>query len=351
MSNLQPAQVIALVKEQEEKFLSLNDANGKVLDFEQECLFARQQLLKNNFTLKIAGQNPSSLKGAVLNVAAIGLSLNPASQHAYLVPRDGAICLDISFQGLKKLATDSGSIKWAKCELVYENDVFEWNGPASAPTHKADPFSDRGNIKGGYCIAKLPDGETLTEVMPVDEINKIRDRSKAFTSEKGPKGPWVDWYEEMAKKTILKRAYKQWPQTANRRRLDAAVEVLHDTEGTAYTIEQHTEFMSILQNNDALRMYLFLAKTDETVTTALYNSFAKGEKTANKQRVTDLQKQGFETMQQIVADFELALESNDETGIREVIDSFNPDDFELVKSQMTTNHLAMLGDFEKGEAA
>jgi recombination protein RecT len=33
-------------------------------------------------------------------VAAIGITLNPASKLAYLVPRDGMVCLDISYMGL-----------------------------------------------------------------------------------------------------------------------------------------------------------------------------------------------------------------------------------------------------------
>lgn len=148
MSNTQAAKgALDLIKKQEARFLEMDAANGKLLDFTQECLFARQQILKNDFTLKVASQNGNSLQAAILNVAAIGISLNPASQHAYLVPRDGAICLDISYRGLVKLATDSGAIKWAKVELVYENDTFSWNGPAEAPTHNADPFSERGAIK------------------------------------------------------------------------------------------------------------------------------------------------------------------------------------------------------------
>ena len=97
-------QAIDIIKKQESKFMELDAANGSLVDFAQECLFARQQLLKNEFTLKTAANNPNSLQAAVLNVAAIGISLNPASAHAYLVPRDGAICLDISYRGLSKLS-------------------------------------------------------------------------------------------------------------------------------------------------------------------------------------------------------------------------------------------------------
>lgn len=224
-------QVMQIIAAQEEQFLTLNRANNELLSYEKECTFARQQLEKNDFSMKTAGSNQKSLQAAILNVAAIGISLNPAKQHAYLVPRKGAICLDISFQGLRKIATDSGAILWAKVELVYENDTFKWTGPVGAPVHEADPFSnDRGQLIGGYCLAKLPSGEYMTETMKVEEINKVRDTSKASKD-----GPWVNWYDEMAKKTILKRAFKQWPQTASnntgRERLEAVILASHDAEG------------------------------------------------------------------------------------------------------------------------
>lgn len=318
---------IEIVKKQEARFLELDAANGSLVDFAQECLFARQQLLKNDFTLKTAAKNPNSLQAAILNVAAIGISLNPAGQHAYLVPRDGAICLDISYRGLAKIATDAGAIKWAKVELVYENDKFEWQGPAEAPMHKADPFSDRGDIKGGYCIAKLPDGEILTEVMPVDEINKIRDTSKAYQN---GKGPWMNWYEEMAKKTILKRAYKSWPQTPNRRRVDLAVEALHQSEGTAFTIEQHAEFMELLRKGDALKFYMMRLSLPDHVWIALYNSFEKGQKVKNKEAASELEKQGIAQFNDIKDAIHDAVSADDRGAVEEVLSELDSDERDFV---------------------
>lgn len=334
---------IDIVKRQESKFMELDAANGSLVDFQQECLFARQQLLKNEFTLKTAANNPNSLQGAILNVAAIGISLNPASQHAYLVPRDGAICLDISYRGLSKIATDAGAIKWAKVELVYENDKFSWRGPAEAPMHEADPFSDRGDVKGGYCIAKLPDGEILTEVMPVDEINKIRDTSKAYQSKKGP---WINWYEEMAKKTILKRAYKSWPQTPNRRRVDLAVEALHQSEGTAFTIEQHAEFMELLRKGDALKFYMMRLSLPDHVWIALYNSFDKGHKVEGKKQAAELETQGIAQFNDIKDAIHDAVASDDRGAVEEVLGELDADERDFVLKHLSADAAEYIHDME-----
>lgn len=317
--------VIGLVKKQAPKFMELDANNGNLVDFEQECLFARQQLLKNEFTLKTAAANPMSLQAAILNVAAIGISLNPAQQHAYLVPRDKQICLDISFRGLVKLATDSGAIKWAKAELVYENDKFTWNGPAKEPEHQADPFSERGAIKGGYTIAKLPDDSVLIDVMSVDEINKVRDTSKAKNN-----GPWVNWYEEMAKKTLIKRAYKSWPQTEARVRIDKAVEILNEHEGTAYTLEQQAHYLTLLRNGDGLEFYAYRHTLPEHVWIALHNSFEKGHKVKGKEQANELEKAGVEAYNACIADLIGLANDDDSSGVQEILAELSPDAYQLV---------------------
>jgi len=223
---------------------AFNKQNGFGLKFETECLFAKQQLMKNDFTMKMANNNQNSLKSAILNVAAIGISLNPASAHAYLVPRDGAICLDLSYRGIVKLATDCGAIAWAKAELVYEGDTFEWLGMTQIPVHTFDPFDpDRmdakqplANLRGGYCVAQLADGTYLVDRMTAGEIVEIKNSSKA----KG--GPWAGkWAGEMAKKTLVKRASKSWPQSNQRERLDKAIELLNEHEGFDDATSQEAE--------------------------------------------------------------------------------------------------------------
>jgi len=333
-----------LIVQQEERFLTLDNANGHILDFKQECLFARQQISKNDYIAKVAAGDPASLQAAILNVAAIGISLNPASQHAYLIPRNGSICLDISFRGLVKLATDSGSIKWAKAELVYGKDTFIYKGPSTPPKHEADVFGERGDIKGVYCIAKLPDGEHLIEVMRIDEVHKVRDTSQAY--KKGG-GPWVDWYEEMVKKTIIKRAYKSWPQTPNKIRLDTAVKVLNEHEGTAYTIEQHTEYMSLLRDEDALGFYVFTKSLNEREQIALYNSSEKGHKMKDKDKCSKLLKEGHEKNEQIIMDLCACIDSEDNYGANEILESLNNKEKEHVMNQLNGEVLHKLNQLKE----
>jgi recombination protein RecT len=192
----------------------------KSINFEREAGFAIQLLETNDYALRIATGNRQSVINAITNIAAIGISLNPAKKQAYLVPRDGKICLDISWMGLIDLAVQDGACKWAKAELVYATDAFTLNGAGVAPTHSYNPFAkDRGEIVGAYCVAKLSDGDFLTECMSADEINSIRDRSSAWKAwiDKQKKCPWVTDYGEMARKTVVKRASKYWASSGSDR--------------------------------------------------------------------------------------------------------------------------------------
>lgn len=207
-----------------------NRLAGSALNFEREAGFAIQVISGSEYALRIASENRQSVINAVTNIAAIGISLNPAKRQAYLVPRDGRICLDISYMGLLDLAIQSGSIMWGKAELVYEVDSFELNGFDRPPTHTRKPFArDRGAIVGVYVVVKTRDGDYLTDTMSLDEVYDIRDRSSAWKAwmQKQKKCPWVTDEGEMIKKTVIKRAYKTWPKTD---RLDQAIHHLN-TEG------------------------------------------------------------------------------------------------------------------------
>ncbi len=205
----------------------------------QEMGFAVQQMLKNPFLAKIAAQNPESVHMAMQNVASVGLTLNPAEHLAYLVPRKIGgrvqVCFDPSYQGLLRLATNSGSVSWVHADVVYDNEEFQDRGIGEKPVHSKNPFKREGVIVGTYCVAKTSGGDYLTTTMPADEINGIRDKSeayKAFLAGKAKSaGPWGDHYPEMAKKTVLRRAFKTWPRSIQSAALATAVEASNKNEG------------------------------------------------------------------------------------------------------------------------
>ena len=204
----------------------------KSMSFVREAGFAIQILGQNDYAMQIALGNRQSVVDAVLNIAAIGISLNPAKKQAYLVPRDRKICLDVSYIGLMDLAMSTGAIRWAQAAIVRSADAFTLHGFDKPPTHTFNPFAtddSRGEPVGVYVVVKTSDGDYLTHTMPIADVFAIRDRSSAWKAwiEKKKRCPWVTDEAEMVKKTCVKQAYKYWPKVE---RLSEAIKHL-DNEG------------------------------------------------------------------------------------------------------------------------
>lgn len=252
-----------IIASSEEKFTSSG------LEFNQEQIFATQMLMHNSYLLDVAIKNPTSLRLAMYNVAAVGLSLNPNQGLAYLIPRrlrsseDPKVMLDISYRGLISIGVETGAIHWAKPELVYSNDKkFIYKGVAQIPEHDFDPFdTDRGDVRGGYCIAELSTGGVLVEAMSKADMDKIRNKSEAY---KKGFGPWVEWEDQMQLKSIVKRASKWWPISTPR--MAKALQILNEDNG---------EGLAVLVNDKAVITQLPSSPNRDEVPVIVQNNIQK----------------------------------------------------------------------------
>jgi recombination protein RecT len=239
MSNLTKLENLKQIVEKEKvNFEELAKIHSAV-NFKREAGFAMQILSnpKNDYLASIAFNNPDSLKFAILNVAAIGLSISPVHKLAYLLPRKKEVCLDISYRGLIQLAINIGSIKWAQVFIVCEKDKFQLKGLDKPPKHEFDPMlkeEQRGKIKGVYCCVKTHDGDYLTHTMTVEDILAIRARSEswiAFEKDNSKSTPWVTDEIAMFKKTCVRGAHVWWPMTDTaRKRFEEAIDVTNTAE-------------------------------------------------------------------------------------------------------------------------
>lgn len=334
--NAKPEWVNAMIKA-EPKFKEINAKIGAV-DWAIEASFARQAIQASK---ALAECTPQSIQDAIVNVAAVGLSLNPAQKLAYLVPRDGKCVLDISYQGLLKIATDTGSIAWGRAELVYEGETFMYHGPATLPEHEADPFDSRrgttDGFRGVYCIAKTADGDYLIDTMPADEVYRIRNCSKAFAryankeGEEWKAGPWVTFFGEMAKKSIIKRAQKTWPRTDKTARLDQAVHILNQHEGLAFSEHQRDYYVKMIEKgDDPLEFLAFTKSLDQRAHTDLYNHWEYGQKVKMKAEADALAQKGWDVLHECVAEIKEAVAKDNDQAVHEILGDMSPNAQELL---------------------
>lgn len=150
----------------------------------------------------------ASLLGAIVQCSQLGLEPGNNLGHAYLLPYGKECTLIIGYKGLIELARRSGQIISINAREVRENDTFELEYGIDEKLRHIPAESERGNLRGFYAIARLKDGGHQFEYMTIPEIDKIKDTSK---SSKSKMSPWNDYYEEMAKKTVIRRLFKYLP--------------------------------------------------------------------------------------------------------------------------------------------
>ncbi|WP_345195493.1 recombinase RecT, partial [Kistimonas scapharcae] len=165
-------------------------------------------------TPKLKECTDASLLGSVIQSAQLGLVPGGALGHCYLIPYfnrklNKLECqFMLGYRGMLELARRSGAIKHIDARCVYEGEEFEiLYGTQTTVIHKPS-LTRNGNdtMIGVYAVGHLSSGGWQVEYMSMAEIKAIRDGSKA-----GSDGPWKSHFDEMAKKTVIRRLFKYLP--------------------------------------------------------------------------------------------------------------------------------------------
>jgi recombination protein RecT len=142
--------------------------------------------------------------------------------------------------GVRKMVLQSGEVSVFEQHVVYDNDIFDVRfGSDAMIDHRPYLKGERGAPVAVYSVAIMRDGYKSFEVMTVEDVDKVRDVSRTRDT-----GPWKQWYEEMAKKTVAKRHAKMLPLSSERAipRDDdepGKLDVLEPRERMAMTAQLH----------------------------------------------------------------------------------------------------------------
>jgi len=157
---------------------------------------------------QLARCTPASFAGALLNAAQLGLEPNTPLGQAYLIPYKTECQFQLGYRGLIELAHRSGELKSIEAHVVYQNDTFEFEyGLEPKLRHIPTMDADKGKVAWVYAVYHLVSGGYGFEVMSAADIEAHRNKfSKAKNSP-----AWSDSWDEMAKKTVIKKALKYAP--------------------------------------------------------------------------------------------------------------------------------------------
>lgn len=157
---------------------------------------------------KLQACTGESFLGALMQAAQLGLEPNTPLGQAYLIPYGSQCQFQLGYKGLIELAHRSGEFKSIYAQTVYENDEFSFElGLDADLIHKPVLGSSRGKPIAYYAVYKLVNGGYGFEVMSYDDITS---HAKQF-SKSVNNGPWKTNFDEMAKKTVLKKVLKYAP--------------------------------------------------------------------------------------------------------------------------------------------
>jgi recombination protein RecT len=173
-----------------------------------------------------------SLISCIFQAAQLGLEVDNGLGHAYLIPFGQECTLIVGYKGMVDLARRSGQVSTIKAVAVHKGDFFEWEeGLSPKLIHKPKPDNHKAEIVFVYAVCKLRDGSSQFEVMSFGQIKEIQAKSRS-----GKSGPWVSNFEEMAKKTVIRRLFKMMPVSVEIQRAvsideqqDSGVAQLFDT--------------------------------------------------------------------------------------------------------------------------
>jgi recombination protein RecT len=164
---------------------------------------------------KLAECKPASVFASVIQASQLGLRPGMLGE-CFLIPYAGECTLQLGYQGLLELVRRSGLVDSIAANVVYEKDVYKVSfGTDPGITHEPYLDGDRGKAKFVYAVAKIKGGGVHVEVMTLDEIYRIRDRSQNVRNAKkyDKQTPWDTDFDEMTRKTVLRRICKYLPKS------------------------------------------------------------------------------------------------------------------------------------------
>lgn len=175
--------------------------------------FTRMALSALNTTPKLQECTQMSFLAALMNAAQLGLEPNTSLGQAYLIPYKNKGTLECQFQigyrGLIDLVYRNEMVQTIQAHCVYENDEFSYELGLEPKLFHRPALKERGELTVIYAMFRLQNGGCGFEVMSREDIDQhARRYSQGIDSSYSP---WKTNYEEMAKKTVIKRVLKYAP--------------------------------------------------------------------------------------------------------------------------------------------
>lgn len=191
-------------------------------------LYYLNEEIKNNRQLGSAIQaNPVKFAIYLKNLITLGVDIS--QRQAYFLPFGKEITSVLDYKTLMALIKKHTNVKSIDAQLVYENEVFHVE-QGKVVEHRQNPFASKdskGALVGAYSVFTLEDNSRDYYFASLDEINKVKECSKSASSQYSP---WTTWYDEMVKKTVIRKGMKFYPMILDNEQRAALDSVDNDVD-------------------------------------------------------------------------------------------------------------------------
>lgn len=189
---------------------------------------------------KLQECSPTSFLGAMMTAAQLGVEPNTPLGQGYLIPRNSRNGVECTFQlgykGMIDLAYRSGNIATIGAYTVHANDEFHAQFGLNPDITHVPALTDKGDPIAFYAYYRTKDGGFGFDVMSVEDV---REHAKKFSDsvKRGWTSPWDTNFDEMAKKTVLKKVLKYAPLSTEVASKIGMDETVHETISANMTEE------------------------------------------------------------------------------------------------------------------
>ena len=202
--------------------------------------FQRIVLSAISSNTKLQECSPQSFLGAMMTAAQLGVEPNTPLGQGYLIPRNSKNGMECTFQlgykGLIDLAYRSGNIANIGAFTVHQNDEFHVQFGLNPDIKHVPAMTNKGDPIAFYAYYKTKDGGFGFDVMSVEDV-RAHARQFSEAVKRGWSSPWDTNFEEMAKKTVLKKVLKYAPLSTEVASKIGMDETVHDTISASMTDE------------------------------------------------------------------------------------------------------------------
>ena len=171
---------------------------------------------------KLADVDPRSVFAAVIQSSQLGLEVGLMGE-AHLVPFGSQCQLIPGYQGLMKLARNSGLVQDIYGHEVRINDRFDivlgLNRSLMHEPLKQNGFpaadEERGAIVGFYAVAVFKDGTRTFHALSKEQVEQVRDHSRGYQMARKlrKESPWDTHFVPMGLKTVIRRLCHLLPKS------------------------------------------------------------------------------------------------------------------------------------------